>query len=122
MCYKLTSLYGISHGHAAALCVNKLWPYMIIHTNDCIDIRGSDYLDDMFIKLAEIMNCNAATESTKKFSTLLQKLNMNVPLIKSKDDFEILKKSVNSVRLKNNPIKLNEKIIDNLYHQIMENN
>ena len=29
MCYKLTSLYGIAHGHAAALCIVKLFPYMI---------------------------------------------------------------------------------------------
>ena len=29
MSYKLTSLYGIAHGHAVAICISKLWEYML---------------------------------------------------------------------------------------------
>ena len=36
------------------------------------------------------------------------------------NDFEVLKKSVNPVRLKNNPIALDEETVDYLYHRIME--
>ena len=55
MCYKLTSLYGLAHGHAAALCVAKLWPYMLTHMEKCMDIRGEEYLKDMFAGLGKIM-------------------------------------------------------------------
>ena len=36
------------------------------------------------------------------------------------NDFEILKNSVNPIRLKNNPVKLIMEDIDCLYHQILE--
>ena len=55
MCYKLTGLYGIAHGHAAGLCVSALMPYMIGHTDDCIDARGKEYLDGVFVDLAAAM-------------------------------------------------------------------
>lgn len=44
MCYKLTSLYGIAHGHAAALCVSKLWLYMRGNIEECIDSRGKEHI------------------------------------------------------------------------------
>lgn len=120
MCYKLTSLYGISHGHAAALCVNKLWPFMLVNTDKCIDSRGQEYLESMFQSLADVMGCNKSAKAAEKFSGLLNKLSMEVPEIKNNEDFELLKTSVNPVRLKNNPVQLTESEIDNLYHQILE--
>ena len=39
---------------------------------------------------------------------------------KSEGDFEILKKSVNPTRLKNNPVELDEDTIDMLYHKILK--
>lgn len=119
MCYKLTSLYGIAHGHAAALCVSVLWPYMIAHTNLCFDPRGSEYLDKVFEELASVMNTNSALEAAQKFIAIFNSLDLKKPVI-NQNDFEILKKSVNPVRLKNNPVALDEEIIDYLYHQIME--
>ena len=119
MCYKLTSLYGISHGHAAALCVSVLWPYMINHTNLCIDNRGQKYLDTVFTELAFAMNANSAYEGAEKFIEILKNLELQRHII-SVLDYEILKKSVNPIRLNNNPIALDEGTIDYLYHQIME--
>lgn len=119
MCYKLTSLYGIAHGHAAALCVSVLWPYMASHPNLCSDARGQEYLDKVFADLAVVMGCKTVLESTEKFVEIFKGLNLKTPLIRD-NDFEILKKSVNPVRLKNNPIALDEATIDYLYHKIME--
>ncbi len=118
MCYKLTSIYGIAHGHAAALCVSKLLPYMVSNTDKCIDLRGKEYLDKLFVKLAYVMGCDDTSEMCKKFEKIL--INMNFPKVIFKDeDFEILKNSVNPTRLKNNPIKLDMNTIDMLYHQIL---
>lgn len=122
MCYKLTSLYGMAHGHAAALCVSKLWPYMTANISRCSDIRGTTYLREMFEELSEIMGCTSSQEAVKEFNSILSGFDLPVPSVRSVEDFTLLRSSVNPVRLKNNPIKLDEQIIDMLYHQILERN
>lgn len=119
MSYKLTSLYGISHGHAAALCVRSLWRYMIENTEKCLDVRGKDYLDAMFLRLAKIMECNESVEAAEKFCGIFSELQLKKPVVRNNSDFDVLKKSVNSVRLKNNPVLLDEEAIDKLYHKIL---
>ena len=120
MCYKLTSLYGIAHGHAASLCVSALFDFMPCHTDLCIDARGKEYLEDMFNSLARIMDCKNAIEASKKFKHILERLALGVPSVKEISDFEVLRKSVNPERLKNNPVRLSEENIEMLYHQILE--
>lgn len=44
MSYKITSLYGIPHGHAVAICLPELWKYMIDNMDKCIDKRGANTL------------------------------------------------------------------------------
>lgn len=119
MCYKLTSLYGISHGHAAALCVSKLFSYMIEHIEKCIDPRGKGYLEEMFIRLAVAYGCDNPKNAVEKFDKLLGELNLEVPKAKD-EEYEVLKCSVNPVRLKNNPIALDIQTIDTLYHIILQ--
>lgn len=119
MCYKLTSLYGIAHGHAAALCVSKLFLYMIEHTEKCIDPRGKEYLGEMFTRLAVAYGCDNPKSAVEKFDKLLGGLKLEVPKAKD-EDYEVLKHSVNPVRLKNNPIALDDQAIDTLYHIILQ--
>lgn len=119
MCYKLTSLYGIAHGHAAALCVSKLFPYMIGHIDKCADIRGKEYLSQMFISLAKAYECDTPEQAADKFDKMLEGLGLQIPNAENKD-YEVLKSSVNPVRLKNNPVKLDAEAIDFLYHQILD--
>lgn len=120
MCYKLTSLYGLAHGHAAALCVSKLWPYMIAHIGDCIDPRGVQYLNNIFLEIAYAMRCKTSKEAIAYLDGTLYDLSLEVPILRDKYDFEILKNSVNTARLENNPVKLDIGAIDDLYHQIMK--
>lgn len=117
MCYKLTSLYGIAHGHAAALCVSVLWPYMLEHTEDCIDPRGQAYLISMFQALAAAMGAECPKCAARKFQEILDGLCLDVPDI-PEEHLEKLKTSVNPVRLKNNPVQLTEKVIEQLYRKI----
>lgn len=118
MCYKLTSIYGIAHGHAAALCVSKLFPFMVNHTNQCIDPRGEDFLKTIFGEIADAMGCENADAACRKFNEIFDSLNLSVP-VAAEEDFEILKNSVNPTRLKNNPVGLEMDDIDLLYHQIL---
>ena len=118
MCYKLTTLYGIAHGHAAALCVSALMPYMINHTNDFVDIRGKSYLDKVFCDLSETMNCNTTDALCDKWNDIVSHLNLKALVCKEKD-YEILTSSINPTRLKNNPVRLSTDTINSLYHQIL---
>lgn len=117
MCYKLTSFYGIAHGHAAALCVKELWPWMVEHTDQCVDARGKEYLDGIFAELGNMMGDKDAFSGAEKFKEIMKSLEMPIPHASSAD-FSALKLSVNPVRLKNNPIELDIGTIDNLYHKI----
>ena len=118
MCYKLTSLYGIAHGHAAALCDRALFPWMLQHTDRCADKRGQAYLARTFAEIAEAMDCATPEEAAAKFAALVDGLELTVPAA-SPSDFEVLRTSVNPTRLKNHPIGLDEASIDGLYHQIL---
>ena len=118
MCYKLTTLYGLAHGHAAAFCVAVLWPYMTAHTEDCIDPRGETYLKEMFQELAEVMGCADEKAAVRKYQEFLKELNLPAPVFKEEQELEILKRSVNPERLKNNPVRLTEETLEELYRQI----
>ncbi len=118
MCYKITSLYGASHGHAAALVNRKLWPWTLRHLNRCIDPRGQAYLETSFAKLAHAMGCETAMEAAQKFSDLFDRLGLPVPEARA-EDFPVLCASVNPERMKNHPVALTVEDIDQLYHEIL---
>ncbi len=119
MCYKLTSLYGIAHGHAAALCVNALMPFMIKNTKDCVDSRGEAYLKSVFVEIANALHCDNTDDLCERFSGIVSRLGLSAPEC-ADEDFDVLKNSVNPTRLKNNPVSLSVDTIDMLYHQILK--
>lgn len=118
MCYKLTTFYGIAHGHAAAICVQKLFPYMLEHMGKCIDPRGIEYIKATFEELADCFECSSPQGASDKFQEIVTNLKLDLPKA-SVEDFEILDNSVNPDRLKNNPVELDLEAIDYLYHQIV---
>ena len=119
MCYKLTNLFNVSHGHAAFLCDRVLFPWMIENTHKCIDTRGENYLKKTLDEIGYAMDCNNAYEGATKLNGVFDKLGFVVPTA-TEDQFVELKRSVNLDRLKNHPIKLDQKSIDRLYHQILK--
>jgi alcohol dehydrogenase class IV len=118
MSYKLTSMYGLAHGHAVALCVAKIFPYMVQHMERCIDRRGAGYLQDVFRHIAEAMGCSDVGSAILKFNSLLEILLLEIPMATEKQ-FSILKECVNTERLKNTPVQIDKEDIDELYHQIL---
>lgn len=119
MCYKLTSLYNIPHGHAAAMVNRVLWPWMIKNQDKCIDPRGSKYLMKVFDDIAMAMGADTAEEATDMFSSIYDGLGLVKPTDVRTSDFDILITSVNPDRLKNNPVKLDEATIESLYREIL---
>lgn len=102
MCYKLTSLYGIPHGYAAALCCRVLWKWM---------------LDSNLI--AETLNELQNTISYDQFSCMIDDLDMPLLKVKATSEYEVLTNSVNIERLQNHPVSLDSAIITKLYKQIL---
>ena len=118
MCYKITSLFGCAHGHAAALCDRVLYLWMVENIDKCIDMRGKEYLKTTLDEIGQAMGCKDAKAGAKKLKSIFDSLGLEIP-IATADQFEILKNSVNPVRLKNHPIALDVDTIDALYHIIL---
>ena len=118
MCYKITSLFGCAHGHAAILCDRVLFSWMTENTDKCIDPRGEEYLRDTLAEISQTMGCGNAKEAAEKLNSLFCSLGLKVPAATA-EQFELLKTSVNPVRLKNHPVALDMDTIDMLYHKIL---
>ena len=118
MCYKLTSFYGTAHGHAAALCVRRLLPYMVKNTDKCTDSRGEAYLRTTLNELGAAMDCENAEGLCEKFESVFRSLDLKVPQA-TEEDIKALTSSVNPVRLKNNPVALDPETIEALYREIL---
>ena len=118
MCYKITSIFHCAHGHAAMLCNRELFPWMLANTDKCIDPRGTDYLRKTFDEIGQAMGCNNAPEASEKLKAIFDSLELEVPKA-TEDQIDILKTSVNPVRLKNHPIRLDISDIEYLYRRIL---
>lgn len=112
MSYKVTSLYKLPHGHAVAVCMPEVWEYMICHTDECIDGRGKDYLQKVFAEIPIDLEC---------FKALLQELGMENPVARDREkEIEVLTRSVNPIRLKNNPVALSREVLHDMYERIIK--
>lgn len=96
MSYGLTTMYGLSHGHAAALCLEQVWGGR--------DIEG----------VSSLMG-------SSKFSDILKELEMERPVSSDrKRDIEILTAKVNPERLSNHPVALQKDEISAMYERIIK--
>ena len=101
MSYKLTSLYGIPHGHAVGLCLVEVWEEMEALPN----LRP--VFQNMSVDLPWLRN-------------LLTELEMEHPVSFDRDaDLEILADSVNPLRLKNNPVAFSRETLKAMYERIV---
>lgn len=113
MAYKLTKKYGISHGQAVALCLTKLWRYMEQHMDQCKDSRGSEYVSQAFIHIAKALGFETVAEAILYLEQMLEEWDLGIKI--KKEDLDELVRSVNVVRLANNPIALSEQDIREIY-------
>ena len=121
MSYKLTSLYGISHGHAVSVCLPVVWSQMIENIDNCIDSRGKDYLENMFGKISRMVGGKTVKDAISIFVRLLEKLEMKCPESSDRDkDIKVLVSSVNTTRLSNNPVKFSENELKEMYERIVK--
>ena len=120
MSYKITSMYGLPHGHAVAVCLPEIWEFMTSHMDLSIDNRGRQYLSAVFEDIARAMEACDMLSAITIFRKMMTDMDLNNPQSKCKDsDLDVLTHSVNPVRLKNNPVLLTETTIQHLYSLIV---
>ena len=122
MSYKITSLYKLPHGHAVAVCLPEIWDFMIKHPESCIEPRGYDYVTGIFHEIARAIGTAGITEAIVQFRKMMTLMALENPVSSSNraSELELLSKSVNPVRLKNNPIKIDESSALELYRTIVK--
>lgn len=114
MSYKITSMFKLPHGHAVAVCMPEVWGYMLDHTEDCIDSRGTDYLKQTLADISKMI-------SVGNFCDLMEVLEMRYPTSDNREtDINTLTESVNPVRLKNNPVALKSDVLHGMYERILK--
>lgn len=117
MCYKITSLFGCAHGHAALMCNRALFPWMKQNIDKCVDPRGTEYLSKTFDELERVLQFKGDIFSGNTLEYFFHYLEFDVPTV-SPDQYKELIDGVNVERLANNPIRLDVKSINYLYHEI----
>lgn len=121
MSYKITSMYGLPHGHAVAVCLPRIWEYMIGHLDKCIDKRGQKYFAEIFVEISKSMCCKTPNDAILKFLRMMKYMELGDPIAsKRNEEINNLVHSVNPVRLKNNPIELDDLTIESLYNIILK--
>ena len=121
MSYKITSLYKLPHGHAVAVGLPEIWQYMLDHTDKCIDSRGLEYLSGIFHRIATAMGCATPADAIVLFRQMLKDMEIQNPVSEQRpSDISLLTSSVNPIRLKNNPVELDEETIRSLYEIIVK--
>ncbi len=119
MSYKITSLYGLPHGHAVAVCLPKVWRHMAENTDMCIDERGKGYLEEILRDIAHAMGADSSDAAIGIFERMLGDLHINNPETGQAGDLHTLAASVNPDRLKNNPVYISEDLLYRMYREIV---
>ncbi len=120
MSYKLTSLFGLPHGRAVGVCLPYVWQYMLDHLEFCIDTRGQSYLLEILTEISREIGCDSPKDAPKRMADLYTALfQEEVPENFRMEELDLLVESVNTVRLKNNPVILSTEAIRSLYSWIL---
>ena len=119
MSYKLTTTFGIAHGHAVALSLIEVWRYMNAHVEDTSDARGVEYFSNALNEIAGFLGCSTSEEGVDFYAELVDSLKLERPTADSIEQIEAFASSVDPSRLKNNPVPLSHEVLFELYSNIL---
>lgn len=111
MSYKMTSLYGIAHGHAVGLCLPVVWKYMIN--------KNFSNIDDVFYSIAYLLGVSSPKEAVHYVNSIMSDMGFD-KIRKKQCEIDILANSVNVQRMGNNPIQFTKEEIRAMYNEILE--
>lgn len=120
MSYKITSMFKLPHGHAVAVCLPAIWEFMVSHMEMSADIRGAKYVGHIFDSIAGSLGCPSVSAAIQLIRNMIDAMSLERPVSdRFAEDIPILAASVNPVRLRNNPVALDETSISGIYRQIL---
>lgn len=118
MSYKLTSLYGCSHGHAVALCLPYAWEYLEQYKTQLPCGREKDEIAQTLEKLYKLYHCDSTNSAISFFRGMFVEFGLSVPKC-TPEDLELLASSVNQDRMKNFPAPINKEQCLEMYRHIL---
>ena len=114
MSYKLSSSYGLPHGHAVAICMPEAWRYILEHVDESTDNRGAGFTLETMEQIADSI-------SLEEFNSMLDRMHISHPASKDKaTEVEMLSHSVNTTRLKNYPMPVTIESLKKMYERIIK--
>lgn len=114
-------MYKLPHGHAVAVCLPDIWDYMIRHMDMCTDVRGREYLTDVFYQISIAMGCENPKQAIEMFRGMMKDMELANPVSENKEkESKILSTSINPVRLKNNPVQIKEQDAKIIYSSVLK--
>ena len=114
MSYKLTSLYGLPHGHAVALVLPATWNFLMT--------RGSDVDHERLTEIACLLTAEPSAKPDAGlawFCEFFAALDLATHVDAEPDDMESLVASVNVERLSNFPIPLTPADLEVAYATVL---
>ncbi|MDE5820326.1 MAG: phosphonoacetaldehyde reductase [Lachnospiraceae bacterium] len=116
MSYKLTKLYGIPHGQAAALNLAFVWE----QTCRQAECEENEALLACLERLAGLWGCASEKEAVRSYRELLKELDLWIRVPATEEELKTLTESVNAERLKNHPVDLSQDTIREMYVMLSE--
>ncbi len=113
MSYKLTSLYGLPHGHAVALCMPFVWENLLN--------RHDESLNQILQEISVLMGSETGDkeDGLRTFRLIMETLDIAIKVQGGGEGIPLLVSSVNKQRLANHPVVLTQEEIRNIYKQIL---
>jgi len=113
MSYKLTTIYGLPHGHAVALCLPRVWEYMLT----CADDALLSVLDE----IAACMGVPTSEEAVAMLDAMMGEMGLGCPVAENRsEEIARLAAGVNVERLGNHPVPLSAEVLRELYEKIVK--
>lgn len=113
MSYKLTTIYGLPHGHSVALCLPRVWEYMLT----CAD----EALLAVLQEIAVCMGVQTSEEAVALLYAMMQEMELDGPVTEQREpELDRLAGGVNVERLGNHPVPLSTDVLRALYERIVK--
>lgn len=110
MSYKITSMFGLPHGQAVIICLPTIWRHMLK--------RNDEHLNCIFTDIAKGLGKDEIEDGIKMLEDLIVELDLRSKILPTKEQFIELSESVNTGRLKNNPVIFDKEELLEMYKEI----
>lgn len=112
MSYKLTTMYGLPHGHSVALCLPRVWEYMLTCANETV----AAILDE----IAACMGAETSAAAVSLLDAIMLEMELQKPVAQHREEeLELLAKGVNVERLGNHPVPMSTEALKEIYSEIV---